>query len=91
MFKGSDEDLKDRADELEHILGTRPKIRTPTGSAAGVIRKVAEEDGEPSLIAVGAQALSGMPRLTMGNLSTEVLRFIGAPVLIVPPLVHERR
>ncbi|PLS86376.1 MAG: hypothetical protein CYG60_07580 [Actinobacteria bacterium] len=91
LFKGGDEDLKNRADELEHILGTRPEIRTPTGSAAGVIQKVAEEDGEPSLIAVGAQGLSGMPRLTMGSFSTEVLRSIGAPVLIVPPLVHERR
>lgn len=85
LFKGGDEDLKDRADELEDILGTRPEIRTPTGAAAGAIREIAEEDGKPPLIVVGSRGLSGMAHLAMGSVSTEILRSAAAPVLIVPP------
>ena len=85
LFKGGDEDLKDRADELEDILGTRPEIRTPTGAAAGAIREIAEEDGKPPLIAVGSRGLSGMAHPAMGSVSTEILRSAATPVLIVPP------
>ena len=91
LFKGGDEDLKNRADELERILGTRPEIRTPTGDALGVVRKVAEEDGETPLIAMGSRGLGATSRLAMGSVSAGVLRSVVAPVLVVPPAGGVRR
>lgn len=90
LSKGGDEDLKDRADELEDILGTRPEIRTPTGVAAGAIREVAEEDGETPLVAMGSRGLGAAFRITMGSVSTDVVRSVAAPVLIVPPMEGDR-
>lgn len=91
LFKGGDEDLKNRADDLERILGTRPEIRTPTGNAAGAVRKIVEEDGETPLVAMGSRGLGAMPRLAMGSVSTSVLRSVDAPVLVVPPTEGARR
>jgi nucleotide-binding universal stress UspA family protein len=86
VHKGGDEDLKDRADGLENVLGTRPEIRTPTGAAAGTIRKLAEQDGEPPLIAMGSRGSNATTsRLALGSVSAEVMRSVAASVLIVPP------
>ena len=83
LFKGGDEDLQNRADELERILGTRPEIKTSTGDAAGAVRKVVEEDVEAPLVAMGSRGSGTASRLAIGGVSTDVLRSVGAPVLVV--------
>ena len=91
LFKGGDEDLKNRADELERILGTRPQIRTPTGGALCMVQKVAEEDGETPLIAMGRRESGAASRFVRGSVSASVLRSVAAPVLVVPPTGGVRR
>lgn len=91
LFKGGDEDLKNRADELQCILGTRPEIRTPTGDTLGMVQKVADEGGETPLIAMGSRGLGAASRLAMGSVSVGVLRSVAAPVLVVPPTGGVRR
>ncbi len=79
------ETLEERAGELESILGRRPQVRFVAGDAAAVIQKLAEEDGKPALVAVGRRGLGAVKRTLLGSVSTDTLRAVSGPVLIVPP------
>ena len=79
------EALEERAEELESILGRRPQIRFVAGDAAAVIQKVAEEGGKPALVAVGSRGLDATRRFVLGSVSTDTLRAVRGPVLILPP------
>ncbi len=79
------EALKKRAEELDSILGRQPQISFVAGDAAAVIQKVAEEEGKPALVAVGSRGLDATRRFVLGSVSTDTLRAVGTPVLIVPP------
>ncbi len=72
------------ATALEGMLGTRPRIQVLVGDAAAVIQEAAEEDGEPTLVAVGRRGSDIMSPLALGSVSTDVLRAVDGPVLIAP-------
>jgi nucleotide-binding universal stress UspA family protein len=78
------ESLERRATELESILGSRPKVKAAVGDPAMLIQEVAEEGEEPTLVAVGRRGLGSVRRFTLGSVSSDVLRAVHRPVLIVP-------
>jgi nucleotide-binding universal stress UspA family protein len=80
-----DEDrLESRAEELREILGNRPEIRVSDGYPAAVILEAAQQEGKPSLIAVGSRGLAGLTRTRLGSVSTKVVTAAPGPVLVVP-------
>ncbi|MDP8925339.1 MAG: universal stress protein [Actinomycetota bacterium] len=80
------EALEDRAAALEDVLGARPQIQVVVGDAAAAIQEVAEEGGEPTLVAVGRRGSDAVQPLVLGSVSTDVLRAVSSSVLIVPSL-----
>ncbi len=91
LMRKEEELLEERAAELENALGTRPKTRVVKGDAAAIIQEAAEEGEKPALVAVGSRGLGAVRRFTLGSVSTDILRAIGGPVLIVPPPKDESR
>ena len=89
LLKKGERSLEKRAAELESILGTRPEVRVASGDAAAVIQEVAEEGGEPTLVAVGRRGLGAVRHLALGSVSSDILRAVSGPVLIVPSLKEE--
>lgn len=89
LLKKGEESLEKRAAELASILGARPEVRVTSGDAAASIQEAAEEDREPALVAVGRRGLGAVRQLALGSVSSDVLRAVSGPVLIVPPPVHE--
>lgn len=81
--------LEKRAAELESVLGVRPQVRVVSGDAAAVIQGAAEEGREPTLVAVGRRGLGAVRHLTLGSVSSGVLRAVSGTVLIVPSPIHE--
>ncbi len=79
------EALEKRAGALESGIGRRPQVRVVAGDAAAVIQKVAEEGEKPALVAVGRRGLNAVARFVLGSVSTDTLRAVGGPVLIVLP------
>ncbi len=91
ILEQGERSLERRAAELESILGTRPVIRVVSGDAAAVIQEVAEEGGEPALVAVGRRGLGAVRHSTLGGISADILRSVAGPVLIAPSLEDETR
>ena len=91
MLQRNKEALEERAEELESVLGRRPHARVVVGDTAGIIQKVAEEDGKPALVAVGSRGLNAARRFLLGSSSTDIMRAVGGPVLIVPPPENRAR
>ncbi|MDQ4084152.1 MAG: universal stress protein, partial [Actinomycetota bacterium] len=83
ILEASHEALQRRADKLARLLGRRPEVRVAVGDAASVIQRVADERGAGTLVAVGSRGLGVVSRLTLGSVSTDVLRAIDGPVLVV--------
>jgi nucleotide-binding universal stress UspA family protein len=69
---------------LENVVGVRPKIRAILGDAAAVIQEAAEEGKESTLVVVGRRGMGGVRRFVLGSVSSDVLRSVSGPVLIVP-------
>jgi nucleotide-binding universal stress UspA family protein len=84
ILEASRESLQRRADELAGLLGRRPEVRVAVGDAASVIQRVADEGGAGTLVALGSRGLGVVSRLTLGSISTDVLRAVEGPVLVVP-------
>ncbi len=78
------ESLEKRAGELGNVLGRQPQISFVAGDAAAVIQKVAEEGGNPALVAVGSRGLGSVKRTMLGSVSAKILRAASGPVLITP-------
>lgn len=79
-----EEEMEGRADDLEPLLGARPEVEIATGDPAAVIQRAVDEGSEPTLTAVGRRGLGGVSRFPFGGVSTDVLRAVDGPVLIVP-------
>ena len=89
-----DESLKRRAVQLAWRRDVRreemrPEIKAATGDPAAVLQEVADESEGPALVAVGSRGLGAVRRFALGSVSTDVLRAVCGPVLIVPPLKGE--
>ena len=83
LSKGEDA-LKKRAAELERVSGDRPETKVATGDTAAVIQEIAGEGAQPALVAVGSRGLGAVRRFALGSVSTDVLRSVEGPVLVVP-------
>lgn len=83
VLKMGDESLRRRAEKLQGRLSRRPDARAEVGDAAAVLQRVAEECGGKTLVAVGSRGLSAVRRFTLGSVSTDVLRAVEGPVLVV--------
>jgi nucleotide-binding universal stress UspA family protein len=69
---------------LEDQTGRHPRRRAVLGDAASVIQDAAEEGGEPALVVVGRRGVGAVRRFVLGSVSTDVMRSVAGPVLIVP-------
>ena len=85
LLERSEVALKKWAQELELVLGRRPEVSVVAGEPASIIQEVAEEDGEPTLVVVGSRGFGAVKRFALGSVSTDVLRAVDRPVLVVPP------
>ncbi|HEX2728560.1 MAG TPA: universal stress protein [Rubrobacteraceae bacterium] len=74
--------LRVRASELEELLEIKPEANVRVGDAAAVLEEVGEES---TLVAVGSRGLDAVRRMTLGSVSTKVLRVTRGLVLIFPP------
>ena len=83
LNKGEDA-LKERASELEKVLGRLPETKVATGDAAAVLQEIAEEGAKPALVAVGSRGLGGVSRFALGSVSTDVMRAVDGPVFVCP-------
>lgn len=85
-----DESLKRRAAQLAWRRNVRreemrPGIKAATGDPAAVLQEIADESEETTLVTVGSRGLGAVRRFALGSVSTNVLRAVDGPVLIVPP------
>jgi nucleotide-binding universal stress UspA family protein len=82
--------LLERSQELENVLGSRPKTRLVVGDAAACLLEAAEEDApEGTLLVVGSRGLGTIGRMRLGSVSTKVVHAAKGPVLVHPPLQGE--
>ena len=84
MREREEETLRNRADELEGIVGSRPEIRLSAGTPAAVILEEAKRESPPALIAVGSRGLAGITRTRLGSVSTKIVTAAQGPVLVSP-------
>lgn len=79
--------LMQRAQELERLLGARPKVSLVVGDAAACLLEAAEKDtSERTLVTVGSRGLGAIGRMRLGSVSTKVLHAAEGPVLVHPAL-----
>lgn len=84
-----DESLKRRAAQLAWRRDVRreemrPEIKAATGDPAAILQEIADEIQGTALVAVGSRGLGAVRRFALGSVSTDVLRAVDGPVLIVP-------
>jgi nucleotide-binding universal stress UspA family protein len=84
-LRRGNEYLKERATELEHLLGKLPETKVTLADPATAIQEATEEYGEQALVAIGRRGLDNVKRFALGSVSADVLRAVSTPVLIVPP------
>lgn len=84
-------ELRERAQDLERILGSRPEVKPVVDEEADGIDGIAltlldtaSEIGEPTMISVGSRGLGRIQRSRVGSVSTKVVRAADGPVLIYP-------
>lgn len=81
----AEQELHERAEELDRLVGRRPRMEIAAGDAAvALLDKAREGDEARALIAVGSRGLGLARRLRLGSVSTKVLRAAGGPVLVYP-------
>jgi nucleotide-binding universal stress UspA family protein len=66
------------------LAGVSASMRTPTGSPAGTLVTIADEN-KNTMIVIGTRGQSGLKRLVVGSVTDKVIRASGHPVLVVPP------
>jgi nucleotide-binding universal stress UspA family protein len=74
--------LAQRAQELEPVLGQRPRVHVAIDDPASALISLASDDDEPAMIAVGTRGLGPVQRWRFGSVSTDVLRGAPGAVLI---------
>ncbi len=83
------EHLDVQAKELEGVTGVLPHTRAVMGYAPLALAQIAEEN-QQTLTVVGSRGLNAVKRAMLGSVSSNVIRSVESPVLVVPPPVGER-
>ena len=81
-LRREEEDLEHRADELEEVLGRRPRVKVAVGDAASAVGQEADKNDKPVLVAVGRRGMGNVKRVVLGSVSSDTLRATSGPVLI---------
>jgi nucleotide-binding universal stress UspA family protein len=87
VLRQEERHLAQRATEIEELLGSRPKIHVAVGDPTGCILQTAQQGAggaHSALVAVGSRGLGLVGRMTLGSVSTKVLKAHEGPVLIYP-------
>ncbi|MGB3633636.1 MAG: universal stress protein [Rubrobacteraceae bacterium] len=84
VMRRAEEHLSEQAAELESSSGLRSKTRAVMGYPALTLAEISREEKQ-TLLAIGSRGLNAVKRVTLGSVSSNVLRTVEGPVLVVPP------
>ena len=76
--------LEVRADEIERVVGERPRVRPLVGEVPRVILDVQAEAEEPALLSFGSKVLGRAGRVMVGEVLDRVLGETNGPILVTP-------
>jgi nucleotide-binding universal stress UspA family protein len=76
--------LAARADEIERVVGERPRVRPLVGDVPRAILDVQAEEEEPALLSFGSKVLGRAGRVMVGEVLDRVLGETRGPMLVTP-------
>jgi nucleotide-binding universal stress UspA family protein len=76
--------LASRADEIEEVVGLRPRVRPLVGEVPRAILDVKAEEEGPTLLSFGSKVLGRAGRVMAGAVLDRVLGETNGPILITP-------
>ena len=76
--------LAARADEIERVVGERPRVRPLVGDVPRVILDVQAEEEKPALLSFGSKVLGKAGRVMAGDVLDRVLGEARGPILVTP-------
>jgi nucleotide-binding universal stress UspA family protein len=76
--------LAARADEIERVVGLRPRVRPLFGEVPRVILGIQAEEEKPALLSFGSKVLGRAGRVMVGAVLDRVLGETRGPILITP-------
>jgi nucleotide-binding universal stress UspA family protein len=83
-FRDMQRALESRADEIEEVVGERPRVRPLIGDVPRVILDVQAEEEKPALLSFGSKVLGRAGRVMVGEVLDWVLGETGGPILVTP-------
>ncbi len=76
--------LESRADEIEQVVGLRPRVRPAVGEVAQTVLGIHAEGEKPALLSFGSKVLGGAGRVLVGEALDQILSKSRGPILITP-------
>jgi nucleotide-binding universal stress UspA family protein len=76
--------LAARADEIEEVVGQRPRVRPLVGDVPRVILDVLAEEEKPAILSFGSKVLGRAGRVMLGEVLDWVLGETTGPILVTP-------
>jgi nucleotide-binding universal stress UspA family protein len=76
--------LESRADEIEEVVGLRPRVRPLIGEVPRTILDVQAEEQKPILLSFGSKVLGRAGRVMVGEALDRVLGETRGPILVTP-------
>jgi nucleotide-binding universal stress UspA family protein len=76
--------LSARADEIEEVVGLRPRVRPLVGEVPRAILDIQAEEEGPVLLSFGSKVLGRAGRVMVGEVLDQVLGETSGPILITP-------
>ncbi len=73
-----------RADEIERVVGQRPRVRPLVGDVPRAILEVQAEEQKPVLLSFGSKVLGRAGRVMVGEMLDRVLGETRGPILVTP-------
>ncbi len=76
--------LEARANEIEKVVGQRPRVRTTVGDVPETILGLYAEEEKPVLLSFGSKVLGKVGRVIVGEVLDRVLSESQGPILVTP-------
>jgi nucleotide-binding universal stress UspA family protein len=83
-FRDMERVLESRADEIERVVGERPRVRPLVGDVPRAILDVQAEKEKPALLSFGSKVLGRAGRVMVGEVLDRVLGETRGPILVTP-------